>query len=200
MADIQVEDKLMDVIGSVFSAPSPGGLWNLQAALLERGVGVDDAIWTVLDPFSRFLIELEAKATARQYSHFASLLDIGAVGGVALQNILFGSGSDEPWRSMLFGGLSEGLMVLAARQYVKAWEGEMGSVYRRTAWNLYRILWTESANLNAELVAAARSRLIEGLLAPVHNPDLPGTAKAALIVRLYQYLLLIHLRRLLNGV
>lgn len=176
--------------------PSPAGLWQLRGDLLQIGVPLETAIWCTLDEFYHFLNELLANATAREYSHFASLLDIGAVGGVALQNLLTREGNHAFWQRLLAGGISESLMVLAARQYVKAWEGEMEGLYRTAAWNLYHALWSSSMELKPDLAPAARRAHLENLLAPLRAENSKGTAKAILIARLYQFLLLYHLREL----
>ena len=89
--------------------------------LLAAGVAEGDPVWPLLDAYYDFLTALAARATSREFSHFASLLDMGAVGGVALQNLLQAEAEGQWWGRLLAGGLSEGLMVLAARQYVRAW-------------------------------------------------------------------------------
>ena len=60
--------------------------------------------------------------------------------------------------------LSEGLMVLATRQHVKAWEGELSAVYRAAAWYLYDELWRWAAGLKPDLSAADRRRLLDRLV------------------------------------
>lgn len=181
---------------TLLGEPSPPGLWQLRADLLQVGVPLEATVWAILDEFYHFLNELLASATAREYSHFASLLDIGAVGGVALQNLLAQEGNRALWQRLLAGGLSESLMVLAARQYVKAWEGEMTTLYRSAAWNLYRALWEISLELKPELTSATRRTHLEDLLAPLRGENTRGTVKALLIARLYQFLLLYYLRQL----
>jgi hypothetical protein len=179
---------------SLFGEPSPSGLWQLRGELLRLGVTPDASVWPILDEYYGFLNELVASATAREYSHFASLLDIGAVGAVALQNLLTAEKGDLLWQRVLAGGLSEGLMVLAARQYVKAWEGELSSLFHGAAWNLFWHLWHLSLELRPELNPPARRAHLDELLSPLRDEETGGTVKAALITRLYQLLLLIHLR------
>jgi hypothetical protein len=88
----------------------------------------------LLDAFYTFLNELSSSATAREYSHYASLLDMGAIAGVALQNLLERGSKDEWWQRLAVGALSESLMILAARQYVKAWDNEMTADFNNAAW------------------------------------------------------------------
>ena len=183
---------LNDTLAAVLSGPTPAALWQLRGDLLEAGLPSDSPALLILGEFYQFLNELVASSTSRQYSHFASLLDIGAVGGVALQNLLEIDDSGEWWRRVLAGGLSEGLMVLAARQYVKAWEKEMEASYHRATWRLYDELWRLSAGLQPELPPARRRQLVEQLLVPLRLPQTSGTVKAALIGHLFQILFLIH--------
>jgi hypothetical protein len=177
--------------------PTPASLRRLQAALLVAGVPAEEPIWPLLDDYYNFLATLAARVTSREFSHFASLLDIGAVGGVTLQNLLLGHDEGKMWQRLLAGGLSEGLMVLASRQYVRAWEGEMAAVYAMAAWRLFRELWQVSAAMRPELDATERRRLVDEMIAPLLAGELDGGRRAALAIRLYQLLLLARLRRLL---
>jgi hypothetical protein len=172
----------------------PDSLWQLQAGLLSARVDEDDPVWPLLDAYYDFLTTLAVRATSREFSHFASLLDMGAVGGVALQNILLAEDEGHWWTRLLAGGLSEGLMVMAARQYVRAWEGEMEAVFTAARWQLYRELWRISAALRPALPVVERSRLLEELVAPLADHNLEGAQRAALATRLFQLLLLARVR------
>jgi hypothetical protein len=184
---------MQDNLKTVLTMPTPTALWQLRADLLQMELAVDSAVWQTLDQFYTFLTELTAKSTAHQYSHFASMLDIGAVGGVAIQNLADAQDAGDLWRTLLLGGLSESLMVLAARQYVKAWEGEMTAVYHATAWVLYEALWRLSEMTQPTMNTTDRRQLIEKSLAPLRDEAVTGTIKAVLIGRLFQILLLAHL-------
>jgi hypothetical protein len=175
------------------AAPTPEALRQLQTGLLAAGVGQADPVWPLLDAYYEFLTTLAVRATSREFSHFASLLDMGAVGGVALQNILMAE-EGQWWSRLLAGGLSEGLMVLAARQYVHAWEGELGAVFTAASWRLYRELWRVSETWRPDLPFAERHRLLEELIAPLAEDTLEGTQRAALATRLFQLLLLTRVR------
>jgi hypothetical protein len=181
---------LLTSLSTVLTNPTPDVLWRLQGDLLSEGFPPDDPVMTILDAFHNFLNELVASATAREYSHFASMLDMGAVGGVAIQNLLESKKSGDWWQRLLVGGLSESLMIYAARQYVKAWENEMSSDLNQAAWFLYRQYWQLSAEMQPDLDPEKRRLLIDELLAPALNPEVSGTARAALLGRLFQLLLL----------
>ncbi len=180
-------------LSQVMTAPTPDVIWQLRAELLEAGMGIHAKPLIILDEFYDFLNELVASSTAREYSHFASKLDMAAVAGVALQNLMENEDGDGLWQRFMMGAASEGLMVLAARQYVKAWEEEMKANYNAAAWYLTREYWDLSVDLQPDLPMMARRQLVENLVAPLRDDHLEGIVKAGLIVCLFQMLLLARL-------
>lgn len=189
--------SLVQAIQTVVTQPTPEGLVALQGALLasgREGEALSDAL-EVAGHFYRFLCELQSKVTARQYSEFASLLDIGAVGAVAVENLSDWDGPDF-WRRLFLGGLGETLMVAASRQYVKAWEAETSVVFACATWCLQDLLWRVSSWLQPGMPGEERWRAIQTLLAPARDKELSGSAKAVLLGRVFQVLLLTYLARL----
>lgn len=191
-------ESLLDALQSLLSKPTPDALVVLQGVLLtskQQGEAVDQAL-EVAGHFHTYLSELHSKLTARQYSELASLLDIGAVGAVALENLL-AAGEEDFLQRLILGGLAEGLMVAASRQYIKAWEVETGPVHTRAAWYLGEALWRTSAEMQPDLPPGQRWQAIQSLLAPAYASDVPAPEKAVLLGRVFQILLLTHLARLL---
>jgi len=184
-----VREALTDVLRS----PSSDDLWRLRAELLQAGVSGDCGAWRVIDEFQRFLDRLSTGTTSRDYSDLASKLDISAVGGVILEQILESDEAQDLAMRLFTGLISEGLMVLATRQHVKAWEGELAAVYRGAAWYLYQELWRWAEARKPELPARQRRLLLDQLLAPVHSDETGGFAKAILLGLLFQLLLLSYL-------
>jgi hypothetical protein len=127
------------------------------------------------------------------------MLDIGALGGVFLEQVLEQKNPTELSLRLFSGMLSEGLMVLATRQHVKAWEGELDAVYRGAAWFLYQELWRWALELKPELPARERRRLLDQLLEPIHAEATSGLEKAVLLGRLFQILLVSYLSREAGG-
>jgi hypothetical protein len=185
--------EIRDALKNVLTAPKVEGLWALRAELLQTGLPEDSRVWSVVEEFQKFLDDLATGSTSREYSELASLLDISAVGGVVLENVLEKEGAEELGLRLLAGLLSEGLMVAATRQHVKAWGAELDAVYRRSAWFLYGELWRWARELKPDLPAAERRRLLDRLLAPVHSEETSGLSKATLIGLLFQVLLLSYL-------
>jgi hypothetical protein len=191
-------DSLQDALQAILSQPTPDALVTLQGALLASGIqdrAVEQAI-KIANHFFAYLSELQSKITARQYSELASKLDIGAVGAVALENILSGSKEDF-WQNLVLGGLAEGLMVAASRQYIKGWDAETGLVHAQATWYLTEALWHASTEMQPDLSLEQRWRTIQGLLAPAHDANVPTRDKAVLLGRIFQVLLLAHLIPLL---
>lgn len=181
-----------EALTAVLTYPNCETLCTLQAELLQSGRNPDDPLLRRLGGFFVFLNQLSAGMSARHFSHLATLFDIGAVGGVAVQNLLEAKGDlTVLWKRLLAGGLSESLMVIASRQYVKAAETEMTGAYRQAGWFLYRELWRLSAQLQPEQAREERRESLDQLLAPVHDTAVSGSVKAILLVRLFQLLLLL---------
>lgn len=188
-------DDARRTLRKVLAAPTAADLWKLRGDLLQAGLDPGSSAWRVLDEFHGFLDRLVTGSASRDLSHLASLLDIGAVGGVVLEELLEAEDPRELGLRLFGGLLSEGLMVLATRQHVRAWEGELGAVLRGAAWFLYGELWCWASALKPELEVAERRRLLDRLLAPALDPGMPGEHRAVLVGRLFQILLVTHLAR-----
>jgi hypothetical protein len=191
--------ELRPVIQQILTAPTPAALWELYGRLLA--VGADPSLIDLVGVFYHYLHDLKSKADARQYSELASLLDIGAVGGVAVQNLIgghgAGDGADDLMKRFLMGTVSESLMVLASRQYVRGWQSELHSVHSQATWFLARELWQISADMQPGLPAGERWAHIDRLLAPARDPDTRNEVKAVFLGWLFQIVLLRKLAPLL---
>jgi hypothetical protein len=190
--------SLREAIGSILSQPAPGTLVVLQGTLLssgQQGEGVDRAL-EVAGHFYAYLSELQSKISSRNYSELASRLDIGAVGVVALENIL-AARQDDFWQRLALGAMAEGLMVVASRQYIKGWDVETSLAHSHAAWYLAEALWKASTEMQPGLEPGRRWQAIQALLAPAHDPEVPAPDKAVLLGRIFQILLITYLARLL---
>ena len=175
--------------------PAPESLWSLRATLLVladrlplSGRALADRSLAIAGEFHHYLAELQSKMTAHEFSKLASRMDVGSVGLLALQDLV--ADREELFRKVFLGGLSEGLMVLAALQYTKAWRTEISLVNDEALWRLYDGLWQVSRQLRPDLPAETRRDQIEALLAPVRPPEVEPSVKAAVIARLFQVLLI----------
>jgi len=181
-------------LASVLTQPTPVALWRLRGDLSQAGLPANHAVWSVVDEFYAFLNALSAGMKAHEFSKMATMLDIGAIGGVAVQGVIEG---DLPvadlWKKLIAGSVGEGLMVLASRQYIKSAQAEIIGVYQTTGWYLFAALWDASAQLQPDLSPADRRGLLDQLLAPVLHEKTEDGVKMVLIGRLFQLLLLMHL-------
>ena len=174
----------------VLTSPTPDALWNLRADLLEEGVAPDGPIFEIICEFRTYLDRFATSTSSRDLNHLASKLDIGAIGGVVLEQLFESPDSKELAMRVLTGGISEGLMVLASRQYVRAAEGELAALFRDTAWTLYHRLWRWTTEANPELESSERRQLLDRITEPLRDTQAPSAIKAILAGRLYQVLLL----------
>jgi hypothetical protein len=122
------------------TSPTAEGLWRLRGDLLETGLTPETRTFRVLGEFASFLDELATSTSSREYSHLASMMDIGALGGVVLEQLLEPTSADQLAQRVLAGALSEGLMVLATRQHVKAWEEELDDQKAVLIGHLFQVL------------------------------------------------------------
>jgi len=187
--------SLDTTLTQVLTQPTPDALWNLRADLLILASclpsgGRDKARWSleIAGRFHDYISELRSKMTARQYSQFASRLDMGSVGLLAVQDMI--TEREHLLESLFLGGLSEGLMVLATLQYIKAWESEMALAHNRAVWWLFEGLWRLSQTFRPDMNGGERQKLIDALLAPARSKKMAPAVKMALLVRLFQLLLL----------
>ncbi len=191
--------SFQDLLGRLLVEPSTSDLLALQTRLLvaEGDPQRADAARRALEvsrEFHTYLSELEAKFGARQYSELASLLDIGAVGAVALENLA--EAGESLRQRVLLGGLSEVLMVFASRQYVKAWGREMEPIHMRAVWFLRAELWRLSVAGRPDIEVEERVTLVDELLAPALESNAPDEICLALLGRLFQVLLIIYLAQI----
>jgi hypothetical protein len=187
--------RLETTLSQVLALPTPDALWNLRADLLTLADRLppgrwEEADWTleIVHKFHDYLAELRSKMTAREYSQLASRMDVGSVGMLAVQDLV--TEREHLVESLFLGGLSEGLMVLATLQYVKAWEAEMALVHNQAIWWLFGGLWQLSREFRPEIAADERRNLTDALLAPARSEETGPTVKVALLVRLFQVLLI----------
>lgn len=179
----------------VLQQPSPVALVDLQEALLSSHAVSPAQRQQALDlaeQFYVYLAELQAKLTASQYSEFASWLDMAAVGLIGFEELLHGSAKG--WGDVLVGIASESTMILGSRQYVKSWRVELQPIHQQAAWRVRQALWQISEEMQPELPTQQRLDALRRLL-PLALSHAASSAQAAVLGRLFQVLLLLHIVR-----
>lgn len=192
---------LQTALEAVLRSPQPHHLVSLQDALwLHRAASpedrspVDEAL-AIAGDFYRYLVDLQARLSARQFSELASWLDMAAVGAVALEHVTAGGGA---WTELATAALSEALMAVGSRQYVKAWSAELQGVDLRAAWSLRDTLWRVSVAWQPNMDPEARLALVKRLTDPLLDAGLSPEGKLLLLARLYQVLLALQVMRLIS--
>lgn len=174
---------------AALQSPSPAALWGLRGDLLAHGVEGDHRAMTILGAFHAFLAALETSTKSRDLSELASRMDIAALGGVVGSDLREADDAGELARRALTAVLAEGLAVLATRQHVKAWRGELEGVFRSAAWFLYGELWRWAVRRRPEMDAAMRRRLLDRLFAAIGDEATGNAERAIVYGRLFQLLL-----------
>jgi len=165
----------LTLLRRVLTKPTPGDLLSLQTIVLsceEKAASPlkheqAETALALLGDFYAYLVGLESKLEAHAFAELASKMDMGAVGGVVVENML--SAGEKLLERILVGGFSEALMVLASRQYVKAFK-------RTRAGRCYSYL---SATIGSTFVArqAGRRHAISTVPAStsVTSPNVTGS-------------------------
>ena len=177
----------------VLSSPSPALLWRLRNDLLEQDVPASDPIFPVIERFHMFLNHLVAAVGKEEYQQFASLLDMGAVGSVVVQNLLAAQGADGLWQRLLADGIHNNVLAMASRAHVQTADLLTRAIYEDAAWFLYEEIWRLSAKMRPGAPEKERRLAVEKVMARVRNPDLDSVIRAVLISYLFEIVLVTHI-------
>lgn len=182
---------------NLLTVPISQSLWQLRGDLLELDVAPDALIWPVIDQFYALTGAIEDNFTLRQHEEIAELVEMIDIGGAPVQKLIEATvPTDKLWVALLNEGIGMGLTTMASRKFVKMAGTAMVPVYRQAGWDLYMLLWELMGEVMAGRETAVRRKLIEQILNPVEEPTVNQTVKLVLIIRLYQALLLLHLKKL----
>lgn len=176
-------------LAAALREPTADAVWDLRGELLAGGLSADHDAFRLLEDLHSFLDRLETGSASRDYSERASLMDIGSFGGVVASELAESENAAALARRLLAGALTEGLAVLATRQHVRAWRGELAAVFRAAAWSLYGELWKWASRRKPELDPADRRRLIDQLIAPVREEGGDPARNTAIVCSLFLLLL-----------
>jgi hypothetical protein len=195
----QPQIYMSELLGSIARKPTADDLWALRGAVLacEEAGHDTQLVHRVIREFYSYVSEVQSKISAQRYNELASRLDIASVGVLALQDIMVER--ENLGLSLLLGSFGEGLMILASRQYVKAWEQELRSVHQRAAWVLYDVWWRLSLQYRPDIPGDDRRALIDATIAPARESDLTFEERMLLLLRLFQIALLLLSAPLCDG-
>jgi len=97
-------------------------------------------------------LEFRSGMSDKGYAQFASLLDLGAIGTIALENLLVVE--RRRLTALLLAGLSELLTYLASREYVKGASARLASIARAEGPHLQDELWSALRRYRPKATAA----------------------------------------------
>ena len=192
--------SIENLLQRILREPSPDDLWELHPLLLALDSPDAEAARSLAQMFYCYLSCVRSKLTSKQYSSLAAHLAAGSVGVLAVQNVIESVMSDRKRAvgNLLAGGLAAALETLSTFQHVKAWETEFTSVHEEAVWHLYTALWEVSVETQPDLAVEQRRALIDRLLSAVRDPNLSSPVRVAVVVRLFQVLLVVRLAPLVG--
>ncbi len=181
---------LPESISDLLRSPSASAVWQLRGELLAGALDSDHAAFRLLAELHNYLDRIETGAASQGHSEKASMMDIGSLGGVVASELAEAEDASELARRLLAGAVTEGLAVMATRQHVKAWRGELDSVHREAAWYLYGELWTWASHRKPDLDPGERRLLLDRLLTPIRDDEVASGQKKAILCSLFVLLLI----------
>ncbi len=184
------------ILQRILTKPATNDLLALQGILLSWEEKADAPLereritsaLALLEDFYNYLVGLESKLEAHAFAALASKMDMGAVGVVIAGNIR--DAGDRVMERVLMGGVSETLMLLSSRQYIKAFDRDLEAFFLQTAWQLRAHFWRFSAARCPGMAPSERAALIDSLFVPVFYQRASSEAKPILLGCLFQVLLL----------
>jgi len=177
--------------------PTPADLWRLQKALLEIDGEQAARARTVARAFHGCLRDLESKSASRTASRWGAVLGTAAVASVSAGELT--DTQEDALSRLVQSGVPALLEVGAALKSAQAWEVEAGLIYDDLAWFLYEELWDVSSAARPELSASERRDQIDLLLDPLIDPAVPDGERAAIVVSVFQAVLVARLVPVLTG-
>ena len=184
-------DAASAALDRILAEPAPADLWQLQKALHEIGGDYAARARTVARAFHACLRALESKSASRTSSRWSAVLGTAAVGSVSLPQML--GRQEDALRRLLESGVPAMLEIGSALRSAEAWEIEARLVYDEFAWFLYDELWDVSTTIRPELSPAERRDQVDLAVDLLFDPELPDGDRAALLVNLFQAVLVARL-------
>ena len=186
MRSVRSLDTMRSSLEGLLERPTPDALWAFHKTLLLRGTDTTRAR-AVVHAFHGCLRSLESKSASRTASRWGAVLGTAAVGSVSLPELR--DRQERGLEELVERALPAFLEVGAALQSAQAWEIEARLIYDEFAWFLDEELWDISANARPDLSAEERRERIDEVLAPLLDPGLPDTDRAALLVDVFRSVL-----------
>ncbi len=155
-----------------------------------------------LDAVSRFYsfgAEVTGFSISNKTANRASLYDLASVGVLGVENIL--TAEHKSLMRFLMSGLSEGLMYLGSREYVRGSTAVLEATYKAHALNVRDALWSLAMDFRgSEDLGSIREarQAIDALFAKFDDASVPVPAKVALLYQLYGLVAIVRCAQLLE--
>ena len=177
---------------SAIRAVVAGGKDKALAASVDRALAA-------VGRFHTFAAEVKGFIVSRDFSKKASLLDVGSIGVLALENVL--TAERKSLFRILMSGLSEGLAFVASRQYIYGSTAVLDSLYRTNTVALYDDLWALATEIRGPLDEKTAREVqlgLDGFFKQLSDPGVPVDRRVAAIYQMYGILVLVRCADLLK--
>lgn len=171
----------------------------LAARKDDRAGAVAAAIHAV-SRLHQFTAEIRGFSEQRQAAEVASLFDLSAIGVLAVENVL--TAEKITLMRLFMSGLSEGLMFLASRQYVKGGTAVLEATYRAHRLEVQDALWSVAMDFREPegLDGLRQARVtIDEVFVKLDDPGLPVAGKVAVLHILYALVAIVRCAQVLEN-
>ncbi len=144
--------------------------------------------------------ELKGFTGQKERSEAASLLDLGSIGALAIENVLTADKITLP--RIVMSALSETLTFLATRQIVAGSREVLGGLYRQHAAAMYRELWTLATDHRKTLTAKDVREIQSGIdtfFGQLEAEGVPVEGQIVVLRQFYALLLVLRVAELLEA-
>ena len=144
--------------------------------------------------------ELKGFTGQKERSEAASILELGSIGALGIENILTADKITLP--RIIMSSLSETLTFLATRQIVAGSREVLGGLYRHHAAVMYRELWTLATDHRNALTAKEVREIqagIDGFFAQLEADGVPVEGQIVVLRQFHALLLILRVAELLEA-
>jgi hypothetical protein len=194
--------------------PLPDQIWEVRSDVLamravlegartarnrEETLSVLADLSDLCDAFFRFTTCLLHNLKGKGFTQFATLWDMATVGSLALHDLM-----DGRWRQLkdlLASAFSEGSMIMASLQYVRAAEENLKTVTDEHASFLYGKLWGVALEIRKGLTPAEAREAQKGLddfFSALKSEGTPIETRMVVLLQIYMIMLKIRMGMLLG--
>jgi len=192
------------------TSPDPSALLRLRGELqiVSRWFEVEqngdarretDAALEAVSGFYRFGLEIGGFTTSTKAAETASFYDLASVGVLAVENVL--TAERRSLMRFLMSGLSEGLMFLGSRQYVRGGEAVLQAAYRSHALAVQDALWSLATDFRdpEDLGSIREARgAIDAVFAKLSEPSVAASSRLDALLRLYALVAVVRCAKVLE--